>query len=169
MKQAIAGVAPPDLGEVTTMTVWPSIAAHPLGRALGRMYGNRSGFGHMFTVGKLMMLLTIPVALKLFFWMLAPWNCRRYRLTNRRVIVQNRPRPVDERWIGLDEFDAIDVLVLPGQEWYPAGDLVFRKGKVETFRLSGVSRPETFKQTCLKSQRCYVGVRKAMEHEALAR
>jgi hypothetical protein len=169
MKQAIAGVAPPDLGEVTIMTVWPSIAAHPLGRALGRLYANRAGFGYMLTVGKLMMLLTIPIALKLFFWMLAPWNCRRYRLTNRRVIVQNRPRPVDERWIGLDEFDAIEVLVLPGQAWYPAGELIFRKGKVETFRLSGVSRPETFRQTCLKAQRSYVGVRKALEQEAAAR
>ena len=28
MKQAIAGVAPPELGEVTIMTVWPSMAAY---------------------------------------------------------------------------------------------------------------------------------------------
>jgi hypothetical protein len=169
MKQAIAGVAPPDLAEVTIMTVWPTIAANPIGRALGRLYTNRAGVGHIFTVGKLLMLLTIPVALALFALSLAPWACRRYRLTNRRVIVQNRPRPVDERWIGLDEFDTIDVDVLPGQEWYPAGDLIFRKGKIETFRLSGVSRPETFRQTCLKAQRSYVGVRQALEQEALAR
>lgn len=169
MKQAIAGVAPPDLGEVTMMTVWPTIAANPLGRALGRMYTNRAGVGHILTVGKLMMVLTIPLALGLFALSLAPWNCRRYKLTNRRVIIQNKPRPVDERWIGLDEFDAIDVLVLPGQQWYPAGDLIFRKGKVETFRLSGVSRPETFRQTCLKAQRSFVGVRKALEQEALVR
>jgi hypothetical protein len=168
MKQAIAGVAPPDLAEVTIMTVWPTIAANPLGRALGRLYTNRAGFGHILTVGKLMMLLTIPVALTLFALSLAPWACRRYRLTNRRVIIQNRPHPVDERWIGLDEFDAIDVLVLPGQEWYPAGDLIFRRGKIETFRLSGVSRPETFRQTCLKAQRSFVGVRRALEREALA-
>jgi hypothetical protein len=168
MKQAIAGVAPPDLAEVTIMTVWPTIAANPLGRALGRLYTNRAGFGHILTVGKLMMLLTIPVALALFALSLAPWACRRYRLTNRRVIIQNRPRPVDERWIGLDEFDAIDVLILPGQQWYPAGDLIFRRGKIETFRLSGVSRPETFRQTCLKAQRSYVGVRRALEREALA-
>jgi hypothetical protein len=166
MKQAIAGVAPPELAEVTIMTVWPSIAATTLGRLLGRLYVNRSGFGHILTVGKLWMALTIPVAMGLFFWMLTPWNCRRYRLTNRRVIVQNRPRPVDERWIGLDEFDSIDVLVLPGQEWYPAGELIFRKGQLETFRLSGVSRPETFKHTCLKAQRSYVGVRQVLERQA---
>ena len=166
MKQAIAGVAPPDLGEVTVMTVWPTIAVTPLGQALGRTYMNRSGFGYMFTVGKLMMAVTIPVALALFFYGLLPWNCRRYRLTNRRVIIQNKPRGVDERWIGLDEFDAIDVLVLPGHEFYPAGELIFRKGAIETFRLSGVSRPETFRQTCLKAQRSHVGVRKAMARQA---
>lgn len=169
MKQAIAGVAPPDLAEVTIMTVWPTIAANPIGRMLGRLYTNRSGIGPVFTIGKLMMLLTIPIALVLFAVSLAPWACRRYRLTNRRVIVQNRPRPVDERWIGLDEFDSIEVEVLPGQEWYPAGELIFRKGKIEAFRLSGVSRPETFRHTCLKAQRSYVGVRKALEQEALAR
>ena len=166
MNQAIAGVAPAELGEVTVMTVWPSIAATALGRALGRLYLNRSGFGYMFTVGKLMMALTIPIGVGLFFWMLAPFNCRRYRLTNRRIIVQNRPRPVDERWIALDEFDSIDVVVQPGQEWYPAGDLVFRNGSVEVFRLVGVPRPETFRQTCLKSHLSYVGVRKAMAQVA---
>ena len=35
MKQAIAGVAPPELGEVTIMTVWPSIGAYRLGRLVG--------------------------------------------------------------------------------------------------------------------------------------
>ncbi|MEX0586729.1 MAG: PH domain-containing protein [Pirellulales bacterium] len=169
MKQAIAGVAPPDLSEVTIMTVWPTITANPLGRALGRTYRSRAGFGPVLTVGKLMMVLSIPIAMGLFVLGLAPWSCRRYRLTNRRVIVQNKPRQVDERWIGLEEFDNIDVVVLPGQEWYPAGDLVFRKGKLETFRLAGVARPETFRQTCLKAQRAFVGVRKALEREALAR
>ena len=41
MKQAIAGVAPPELGEVTIMTVWPSIGALGLGRWIGRMCGIR--------------------------------------------------------------------------------------------------------------------------------
>jgi len=62
---------------------------------------------------------------------------------------------VPERWVELSRFDAIDVIVRPGQAWYPAGDLIFRKGQVETFRLEGVSRPETFRQTCLKAHHGY--------------
>jgi hypothetical protein len=52
--------------------------------------------------------------------------------------------------------------VRPGQEWYQAGDLIFRKGAVETLRLEGVSRPETFKRTCLKARMGYVGARQAV-------
>ena len=70
--------------------------------------------------------------------------------------------------VSLDSFDAIDVHVLPGQEWYPAGDLVFRKGTVETFRVSGVPRPETFRQTCLKAQRAHASVKQALERQPAA-
>jgi hypothetical protein len=50
--------------------------------------------------------------------------------------------------------------VRPGQEWYPAGDLIFKKGQVETFRLPGVSRPESFRQTCLKARQSFDAVKK---------
>jgi hypothetical protein len=163
MKQAISGVAPPDLGEVTVMTVWPSIAANPVGRALGRMYAIRAGLGNFLTIGKLMMALTIPVALGLYFFRLAPFACRRYRLTNRRVLILNGPTGVAERAIGLDEFDTVDLVVLPGQEWYKAGELIFRRGTIEALRLRGVSRPETFRQTCLKAQRSRAGVNRALQ------
>ena len=176
MKQAIAGVAPPELGEVTVMTVWPSIAASRLGQLIGRACGV-SVPPPPFNVGKLLALAMIPLALTLYFfryavplvtWLLtlgmAPVNstCLRYRLTNRRLVMQKGLLPVDDRSVALDQFDAIDVLVLPGQEWYPAGELIFRKGPVEVFRLSGVSRPEAFRQVCLKAHLAYVGVRRAM-------
>src|SRR5438105_4477064 len=164
MKQAIAGVAPPELGEVTIMTVWPSIAAMRLGRVIGRACGIAVP-KPPFNVGKLLALAMIPLALTLYFYRFAvplvtamltlgmfPVNstCLRYRLTNRRLVIQKGLLPVDGRSVALDQFDSIEVLVLRGQEWYPAGELIFRKGPVEVFRLSGVSRPETFRQVCLK-------------------
>jgi hypothetical protein len=87
---------------------------------------------------------------------------RRYTLTNQRVMVQRGLKSTAESWVELDRFDAIEVEVLPGQEWYPAGNLIFRRGPIETFRLDGVSRPETFRQTCLKARMGYVGTRQAM-------
>jgi hypothetical protein len=162
MKQAIAGVAPPQLSEVTVMTVWPSVAATGFGRFLGRLLAIEAGFG-MFRVGRLIALLALPVAPLLYMSLRLPGVVRRYRLTNRRVAVLKGIRAKVEWFVDLDRFDAIEVIVRPGQEWYRAGDLVFRKGALETFRLLGVSRPETFRQTCLKARMSYVGVRKALE------
>ncbi|HEX7378266.1 MAG TPA: PH domain-containing protein [Pirellulales bacterium] len=190
MKQAIAGVVPPETGEVTIMQVWPSLAALAGGRFWGRLYGNRSGATIpgtpiVLTLGKIIALLSIPLILPVYFLMLLPcfiflpklgpfpglyvsnpW-ARSYRLTNRRVLIERAGGEV-EASVGLDNFDAIDVEVLPGQEWYPAGELIFRQGKVETFRLSGVPRPETFRQTCLKTQRAHSSVKKAVAQEAVA-
>ncbi len=168
MKQAIAGVSPSQTSEVTIMTVWPSVASMPQGRALGKLYAIKSGLGSFLTFGKLFMMVTIPLALGLYFARILPVIGRRYRLTNRRVIVQKGLAGVNDRFIALDDFDAIDVQVLPGQAWYHAGDLVFRSGTVESFRLSGVSRPEAFRQTCLKARMGVVGAHRATEREKAA-
>jgi hypothetical protein len=63
--------------------------------------------------------------------------------------------------VRLDAFDSIEVDVRPGQDWHHAGDLVFRSGATETFRLEGVSRPEAFRQACLNAHHIYNGVRAA--------
>ncbi len=162
MKQAIAGVMPAQLGESTIMMVWPSIAATPLGQFFGRLYGIRAGISFV-TVGNLIALLSIPVMLPLYFLRKWPFSMQRYRLTNRRVLIERGIHGRAEQYVDLDRFDTIEVVILPGQEWYPAGDLVFRRGAIETFRLRGVQRPETFRQTCLKAHQAYVGVRRVME------
>ena len=127
----------------------------PAGRLIGRLCGLRAGYG-FFSIGKIFALLLIPFAMGLFVVSLLPGMIERYKLTNRRVIVQRGLRSVDDRWVDFDRFDAIDIEVLPGQEWFPAGDLVFRRGAIETFRLAGVSRPESFRHTCLAARRGYL-------------
>ena len=154
--QIISGVVPPSVAEATVMTVWPSVAATTLGRSLGRLYRIRDGFGPL-SIGRLALLATIPLGLMLYLSMRIPWAIRRYRLTNRRVMIERGINPKVEQYVDLDRFDAIDLIVSPGQEWYAAGDLVFRRGPIETLRLSGVSRPESFRQTCLKTRQAYVG------------
>jgi hypothetical protein len=182
MQQAIAGVAPPALSEVTVMELYPSLGGTALGQSLGRLYRIRAGAGNVLTVGNLIALLSIPFMVPFYLGRfilpvvqgipllgiplrLIPSPLERYRLTNRRVIVQRIGpsfRAVDERWIGLDRFDSVELVVQPGQEWYPAGDLVFRQGRVEVFRLIGVLHPQGFRQTILKARQSFVGVRKAM-------
>lgn len=167
MSQAISGVSPPELGETTVMTVWPSIAATGLGRLIGRLSSNQTGYG-FFTLGKLLALASIPLALPIFFYMLLPGVSRRYRLTNRRLIVHRWLTDTVDKSISLEDFDSIEVVVRPGQQWYPAGDLVFRKGPVEVFQLSGVPRPEVFRQNCLKTRTAYVSVQQVVSRGQLA-
>lgn len=159
-QQTIAGVVPPDTAEATVMTVWPSVASTGVGRALGRIYRIRDGFGPI-SIGRLALLATIPVGLAIYLSMRLPWAIRRYRLTNRRVTIERGVGGEVVQFVDLDRFDAIDVIVEPGQEWYAAGDLVFRRGQVETLRLPGVSRPESFRRTCLEVRQSYVSVAEA--------
>jgi len=174
MTQPIAGVAPAQLKEVTAMAVWPSLCATGFGRFWGRLFGLEIGFrvfGVPITLGRLITLASIPVMAALYFLMRLPrfpgvlvgiknpW-CWQYRLTNRRLVVEN-PFGGELKSVALDRFDAIGVVVEPGQAWFKAGDLVFRHGQVETFRIWGVPRPETFRHTCLKAHQSFVGVQRA--------
>jgi hypothetical protein len=95
-----------------------------------------------------------------------PYICRRYTLTNRRIIIRRGLQPLDAKWVDLDGFDAIEVEVLPGQEWLHAGELIFKRGLTEVLHLSGVSRPEVFRQVCLNSQNALLSVRKVVEQQA---
>ena len=158
--QPIAGVSPAEVKEVTVMTIWPSVAKYGIGRTLGLALAWRWPDIYIFRLGNLIALLAIPLALPLFFLRIAPGIGTRYRLTNRRIIVERGLTSKEDKWVDLDRFDRIDIEVLPGQAWYHAGDLVFKLGNVETFRLEGVSRPQAFRATCLKSHMAHAGVKK---------
>ena len=166
MKNPIAGVTPQQSCEAAVMTVWPSNGAYDWGQWLGTLYANKTGF-YIFRLGNLFAVLSIPLAMAIYFWRLLPNVGTRYHLTNRRVVVQRGLMAVDEKSIGLGDFDAIQVDVRPGQHWYHAGDLVFRTGESEVLRLPGVSRPEAFRQVCLKSHAACTGVKAAMERQAV--
>jgi len=169
MKQAISGVSPPAASESTIMMVWPSMGRTPFGQTLGRLYSIKAGIGHILTVGNLIALASIPQALALFFLALNPFTCLRYRLTNRRVVVEKGYKATVEKEVSLDNFDTIEVEILPGQEWFPCSNLVFLKGKVETFRLDGVPHAEGFRHTCLNAQRGYAGVKNAASKRKVAK
>ncbi len=177
MTQPIAGVAPPEINEVTTMVVWPSNAAYPSGRALGGLYNIRWPNISVLRIGNLIALASVPHALFLYFYKLLPFVGRQYVLTNRRVSEVRQviawggkkiPALADgiAGSVDLTEFDEIEIEVCPGQEWYKAGDLIFRLGDVEKLRLCGVSRPEAFRSQCMKASIAARGVKDALEREA---
>ena len=161
----IAGVSPAQTKEATVMTVWPSVAKYWLGRQLGQAFAIRWPDIYIFRLGNLIALLSIPIALKLYFFRVLPYVGTRYTLTNRRVVVYRGIVGVEEKSVDLDRFDSVDIVVQPGQAWYDAGDLVFKKGNVETFRLDGVSRPASYRATILKARQAFEGVKKARQSQ----
>lgn len=156
-RSSIAGVVPPATAEATIMSVWPSLAAFPTGQFFGRLYLIDVGAWPV-TIGNLIALASIPVMLTLYVIKRLPWSITRYRLTNRRVTIDRGISWKVEQYVDFNRFDAVEVEVRPGQEWYPAGDVVFRLGTLETLRLLGVRRPEAFRQACLKVQQSYRSV-----------
>ncbi len=162
MSQAITGVSPPAAVETTIMTTWPSMGATPFGQTLGRLYSIRAGIGNILTIGNLIALASIPQVLLIFALNILPWSCVRYRLTNRRVVKEVGLKGKVDKEVALANFDRVETVVQPGQEWFPCGDLVFYNGNVETFRLTGVPHPEGFRNTCLKAARGAAGVKKAL-------
>jgi hypothetical protein len=148
--------------ESTVKVVWPTIGATAAGRLVGRLAGLHLPGDRFHLLGRLLAFATIPISLAVFVWQLLPITIRRYRLTTRRIIIEKGLRKVEGPAIGLDEFDAIDVVVLPGQQWLWAGELCFQREGREVFRLSGVSRPEVFRVTCLKAQLALVSVREVL-------
>lgn len=146
-------------GEAVSKIVWPTIGATRWGRLVGQLCALQVGIGRVFTLGNLLALATIPISLAVFFWQLMPGAIRRYCLTNRRIVVLKGLRRVEERSIGLDEFDAIEIHLLPGQKWLRSGELVFLRDGREVFRLSGVPRPETFRAICLKQRTTMLAMR----------
>jgi len=159
----------PEVREATLKIVWPTIGATRAGRLVGRLCAVKTGIGPYLTLGKLLALATIPLTLCLFFWQLLPGVCRRYRLTNRRMVVQKGlGRLVEESAIGLDQFDAVEIEVLPGQDWLRAGELLFLSNGQERLRLSGVPRPEVFRQGCLKARTALLSVGEVLRQQAAA-
>src|SRR6185295_8763889 len=105
-EQAITGVSPAQTRETTVMTVWPSNAVYGIGRFLGTLYAIRFPDVYVFRLGNLIALLSIPVALVLFFMRVAPVTGRRYTLTNRRLIVYRGLLIEEDRSVDLDRFDS---------------------------------------------------------------
>jgi uncharacterized membrane protein YdbT with pleckstrin-like domain len=167
MTQPITGVSPASLQETTVMTVWPGITRFWLGRLFGRLYENKTGF-YVFTLGNLAALLTAPVGAMMYLLGVAPWVATRYRLTNRRIIVERGWSAAEEKSVDLDRFDSIEIVRRPGQKWFHHGDLVFKLGQNETFRLEAVLRPQAFREVLLKANKSHVSVKQALVRQGLA-
>jgi Bacterial PH domain len=147
-REAIAGLMPPQLGEAKIREAWPTLR------------GVQSG------VASLGAKLIQSVFLAPLGWLLngllfgrrfMPFLCKRYSLTNRRLMIQHgwKPAPVQE--IALKDIDDVRLDAASYDAFYRSGDLdVLSAGNV-AMKLIGVPEPDSFRHAILNAVKAWGG------------
>lgn len=145
--QAVAGLMPPQSGEALIREAWPALYALAPG-----VVGLAKRLIYTVILAPVGWLLLAP----LFMLRFAPFICRRYAVTNRRVMIQRGIKPKASQEIALAEID--DVRVVPGSvdSFYFTGDLeIVSRGEVK-MKLAGVPEPEGFRWAILNAMAAWV-------------
>jgi hypothetical protein len=145
-RQPVTGLTPPELGEARIRESWPSVLAIAPG------------------VAKLGQKLIRSVALAPLGWLvqaplfarkLAPFVCKRYTLTNRRLMIQKgwKPTPVQE--VKLADIDDVRLDPASHDAYYRSGTLEVLSGGKVVLTLPGVPEPEGFRQAIINAVRAW--------------
>jgi hypothetical protein len=141
-RQAIAGVAPPELGETMIRQVLPSVTDAPgLATLCEKMMRT------IVLAPVAWMILALP-----YFKKIMPATAKRYTLTNRRLMVRTgwKMKPTHE--IALADIDDARVEEGSYSHFYRSGTLeIVSKGQV-ALRLRGVPEPESFRRAILNAR-----------------
>jgi hypothetical protein len=150
-RQAIAGLTPPQLGEVKIREAWPTLR------------GVQSG------VASLGSKLIRTIFLAPLGWLLngllfgkkfMPFACKRYTLTNRRLMVQHgwKPAPVQE--VALKDIDDVRLDAASYDAFYRSGDLDVLSADKVVLKLVGVPEPDSFRHAILNAVKAWGGPEK---------
>jgi hypothetical protein len=144
--QAVTGLMPPQLGEALIREEWPTIIGSSI-----------PGVG---IVGRFAALLSDTIILRPIAWLLMlplmikrvmPVFGKKYRLTNRRLMIVPFGLKKARREIALEDIDTVILDPRSYQEYFRSATLdVMSKGQV-AFRLRGVRDPESFRLAILNA------------------
>jgi hypothetical protein len=174
-RQAVAGLMPPQLGEAMIREVWPSVLAYAprLSRAaaflmqtvilapVGWFILGLGVFPIAVGIADFTMLVLPPGWLLL----IPPFRrkfgryyqvCRRYTLTNQRLMIRKGLRPTARQEVALSAIDDVRVVPESLDAFYRAGDLEVLSGGQVVLKLPGVPEPESFRQSILNAVRAWV-------------
>jgi hypothetical protein len=145
--QAVTGVVPPQLGEGRIREAWPSLlGVAPGPAALGKKLV-QSWF--LTPVGWL-------VLAPLFALKFAPFVCKRYTLTNRRLMIRKGLKPVAVSEVPLDQIDEVRLDPAQVDPFFVSGTLeIVSKGQV-VLTLPGVPEPEGFRHAIINAVKAWV-------------
>ncbi len=145
-RQAVTGLTAPQRAEAIVREVRPSVAAHP---AISGPAQRLMQTGFLAPLGWLLLAPLFPLKFH-------PFICKRYTLTNRRLMIRRglaRPQPIHE--IALADIDDVRVDPASRNDFYRSGTLeILSQGKV-ALSLPGVPQPEAFRHSILNAVRAW--------------
>ncbi|HEY1380154.1 MAG TPA: PH domain-containing protein [Gemmataceae bacterium] len=138
-EQAVTGVTPPQLGEAIIREVLPSVAAHPGPAGLAR------ACYRTIILAPLGWLVLAP------FYFAKPLG-RRYRLTNRRLMVCKGLKATPDQDVPLDRIKDVKLVTDANSEFFLAGTLeVLDTDGKTVLSLPGVPEPESVRHAILQA------------------
>ena len=139
--QAITGVVPPQVEEALIRDAWPSVTLFPGPAALGKQ------FMLTYFLAPLGWFLLLPF----YFLKVMPPFGRRYRLTNRRLMVCKGPQATPSEQIELSRIDDVRLPEESYDRFYRAGTLEIISGGQVAMRLTACSFPDAFRIAILSA------------------
>jgi hypothetical protein len=156
-RQVVTGVMPPQLGEATIREAWPTV----LGIAPGL-----ATLARKLVQSVILLPLGLLILAPLFLKKIGPFVCRRYTLTNRRLMIQAGLKPAPVQQVALADIDDVRLDAAAVDPYYLSGTLeVVSKGQV-VMTLPGVPEPEGFRQAILNAVRAWVPGKEAGPFQA---
>ena len=145
-RQAVTGLAPPQLEEAIIRVVWPSVAAFTGPASLGRLLMSS------MVLAPLGWLLLAPF----YFLKVLPGFARRFVLTNRRLMFQKGLHLKAVQEVALAGIDEVRILKDSNSLFYRSANLeVVTKGQT-VMTLRGVVGPEAFRHAILNACKAWV-------------
>ena len=156
--QVVTGVVPPELGEAKIREAWPSVASKPALATVGRK----------LTATVVLAPLAWLLMSSVYFGKLLPIVGRRYRLTNRRLMIRKGWTNIADAHAALADIKTIpgvqvaladidDVrMVLDGNsDFFRAADVeVYSNGQV-VLKLPGTPEPDSFVNAVINACRAW--------------
>lgn len=143
-QQAIAAVS--SKNETLIMVEYPSIAALPMGLALGRLYtsSNVRFFGTGPRISSFLALPTAPIGTLLYAYQKLMGN--RYVLTNQSLSIQTAITRHTTQKIALAEISSVKSHSESGHEFFDSADLqIIDQSNQPRLVLRGIKEPDAFR------------------------
>jgi hypothetical protein len=145
VKQAIAGLTPPEVAEARIRDVWPSVARAPLFAGLGKFFINT-----IFLAPLGWAIMALP-----YFGKLLPIIAIRYSLTNRRVLIKHGWTWKVRSEVSLAEIEDVQLDPKSIDNFFRSANLIIHRSGSAPLTLTAVPDPESFRHAILAARNAW--------------